>query len=117
MLPIKRSPFAAADLSGESGFSSEYTAFTPVTPRAFNSLRMIRASGHSRVFSISATRNAFPSSLFPAPILEITGIPARRASSISRAFALTLSIQSATYVKSEKSKSFSVFSSKKHSFA
>ena len=57
---------------------------------------MIRASGHTEVRWISATRKAVGSVLFPAPMELITGVPAARAASISASFPLTVSIASTT---------------------
>ena len=58
--------------------------------------RMIRDSGSIRVSERSATRKRVGSSLLPAPMALIIGVPVSRARRISAIFAVTVSTASTT---------------------
>ena len=79
-----------------TGFSFEYTTFTPVSPRFLHSCRMTRARGQTEVCEISATSKRVGSSLLPAPMLQIIGVPAAFACVMSSSFAVTVSTASTT---------------------
>ena len=79
---------------GLVGCSSEYTTLSFLTPRFLSSRRITFARGHTLVLYISATLNAVGSSLLPAPILLITGIPSSFAFITIEILAVTVSTAS-----------------------
>ena len=63
-------------------------------PRFLHSVRITLARGHTEVSEISATRKAVGSSLFPAPMALMMGVPAAWACSARDSLAFTVSMAS-----------------------
>ena len=80
---------------GVIGFSGDQTTFNFLMPRFFSSLLMTLERGSVSVEKMSEMRNWVGSSLFPAPMEEISGMPILYAVSASASLPETVAMASA----------------------